>query len=165
MYFDGSVAKIGAGAGVYIISPIRDFKALSYKLNFECTDNMDEYEALLLGLNALKDMGEKRMQVLGDSELVINQVNDSYQTKHPIMRAYRNEVWDRFGNYFIEHKIKVIPIYENTVGDSLVVVVGKFKTPTVVQRKYKVDIVNIPSIPDNSKYWQVFEDDMQIKIF
>ena len=28
-----------------------------------------------------------------------------------------------------------------------------------------MDIVNRPSIPDNSKYWQVFEDDMQIKIF
>ena len=72
MYFDGSVAKIGAGAGVYIISPIRDFKSLSYKLNFECTNNVAEYEALLLGLNSLKDMGEKRVQFMGDSELVIN---------------------------------------------------------------------------------------------
>ena len=56
MYFDGSVAKVGAGDGVYIISPIRDFKALSYKLTFESTKNVVEYEALLLGLNALKDM-------------------------------------------------------------------------------------------------------------
>ena len=40
MYFDRSAAKIGAGAGVYIISPIRDFKALSYKLTFECTNNV-----------------------------------------------------------------------------------------------------------------------------
>ena len=70
-----------------------------------------------------------------------------------------------FGNYFTEHKIKVIPRYENTVDDAFVVAAGKFKTPTVGQRKYKVDIVNIPSIPDNSKYWQVFEDDMHIKIF
>ena len=52
---------------------------------------------------------------MGDSELVINQVNDSYQTKHTRMRAYRNEVWDMFGNYFIEHNIKVIPRDENTV--------------------------------------------------
>ena len=57
MYFDGSVAKVGAGAGVYIISPIHDFKALSYKLLFECTNNVAEYEALLLGLHALKDLG------------------------------------------------------------------------------------------------------------
>ena len=100
MYFDGSVAKIGVGVGVYIISPIRDFKALSYKLNFECTNNVAEYEALSLRLNALKDMGAKRVQVLGDSDLVINQVNDSYHTKHPRMRAYRNEVWDMFGTIF-----------------------------------------------------------------
>ena len=32
MYFDGSMAKVGAG--VYIISPMGDFKALSYKLTF-----------------------------------------------------------------------------------------------------------------------------------
>ena len=54
MYFDGSVAKDSVGAGVYIISPIRYFKALSYKLNFECTNNVVEYESLLLGLHALK---------------------------------------------------------------------------------------------------------------
>ena len=80
MYFDGSVAKFGVGADVYIISPIRDFKALSYKLTFKCTNNVVEYEALSLGLNALKDMGAKRVQVMGDSKLVINQVNDSQET-------------------------------------------------------------------------------------
>ena len=80
MYFDGSAAKVGAGAGVYIIYPIRDFKYLSYKLTFECTNNVAEYESLLLGLHALKDLGAQRIRVLGDSELVINQVNDSYQT-------------------------------------------------------------------------------------
>ena len=34
MYFDGSVAKVGASACVYIIYPIVDFKALSYNLSF-----------------------------------------------------------------------------------------------------------------------------------
>ena len=57
IYFDGSVAMVGAGAGVYVISPIMDFKALSYKLTFECMNNVAEYEALLLGLHALKDLG------------------------------------------------------------------------------------------------------------
>ena len=130
MYFDGSVEKIGAGAGVYIISPIRYFKALSYKLTFECTNNVAKYEALLLGLHALKYLGVQRIRVLGDLELVINQVNDSYQTKHPRMRAYRNEVWDMIGNFFTEHTIKVIPKYKNTVADSLVVTTEKFKTPS-----------------------------------
>ena len=48
---------------------------------------------------------------------------------------------------------------------SLAITAGKFKTPTVGKRKYKVDIVNRPSIPENTKYWQVFENDMQIKTF
>ena len=60
MYFDGSAARISAGASVYIIFPIRDFKALSYKLTFECTNNVAKYEALLLGLHSLKDLGTKK---------------------------------------------------------------------------------------------------------
>ena len=81
------------------------------------------------------------------------------------MRDYRNEVWDMFGNYFTEHSVKVVPRYDNTLGDSLEIAAGKFKIPTIGKRKYKVDIMNRPSILDNTKYWQVFEDDMQIKIF
>ena len=51
MYFDGSISKEGAGAGISIISPNRDFKVYSYKLTFERTKNVAGYEALLLGLN------------------------------------------------------------------------------------------------------------------
>ena len=46
-----------------------------------------------------------------------------------------------------------IPRYENTVADSLAVATGKFKTPSAGQKEYQVDIVNRPSIHDNSKYW------------
>ena len=53
------------------------------------------------------------------------------------MRAYRNEVWDMFGNYFTEHTIKVVPRYENAVANSLVVSAGKFKTPSASQRDIK----------------------------
>ena len=61
MYFDGSMAKVGACVGVCIISPIKDFKSLSYKLTFECPNNVAEYEALLLGLHALKYLGAQRI--------------------------------------------------------------------------------------------------------
>ena len=50
-----------------------------------------------------------------------------------------------------EHKIRVIPKYENITTDYLVIAAGKFKTPTAGQRKYKIDIVNRHSIPNNSK--------------
>ena len=70
-----------------------------------------------------------------------------------------------FRNYFNEHNVQVIPRYEITAADSLATTTGKFETPTAGKRKYKVDIMSRPSIPDNKKYWQVFEDDMQIKRF
>ena len=116
-------------------------------------------------MHALKDLGAKRVQFFGDSELVINQVNEIYQTKHPRMRDYRNEVWYMFGNYVTKHSVQVIPGYENTVEVSLATTARKFETPTAGKRKYKVDIMSRPSITDNTKYWQVFEDDIQIKRF
>jgi ribonuclease HI len=55
---------------------------------------------LILGLNILKDLKEKRIVVHGDFELVIKQVNGSYQTKHPRMREYRNSVLDLLDFFF-----------------------------------------------------------------
>ena len=78
MYFDGLITKQGVGASVCIISPYIDFKVYSFKLTFECTNIVGEYEALLLGLNALKELKENRIDVYGNSGLVINQVNGSY---------------------------------------------------------------------------------------
>jgi ribonuclease HI len=90
MSFDGAVNREGAGAGVWINPPSLDTKLCSYKLAFDCTNNMAEYEALVLGLKALKEMGAKKIVVHGDSELIINQVKGIYQSKHPRLRAYRN---------------------------------------------------------------------------
>ena len=120
---------------------------------------------MLLGLHALKDLGAKRVQIFGDSELVVNQVNDNYQTRHPRMKAYQNEVWDMFKNYFTKHTVQVIPRYKNMVVDSLATAAEKFEAPTARKRKYKVDFVNRPSIPNNTRYWKVFEEDMYINIF
>ena len=78
MYFDGSINKYVVGAVVWIISLDKEFMVYSFKLTFECTNNVDEYEALILGLNALKDLKSNRIDVYGDLELVINQVNGIY---------------------------------------------------------------------------------------
>ena len=80
----------------------------SYKLYFQCTNNIAEYEALLLGLQMLKRLGEKMISMDGDSELVINQVKGLYAEKHPTLRAYRNTVLD-FLRTFEEYDLEVIP--------------------------------------------------------
>ena len=67
MYFDGSISKEGVGASVWIIFLDRDFKVYSFKLTFECKNNVANYGALLLGLNALKELKENRIYIYGDS--------------------------------------------------------------------------------------------------
>jgi ribonuclease HI len=65
MFFDGASSREGAGAGVVFVSPAQETISLSYKLEFEATNNVAEYEALVLGLRAAKDMGIKEISVFG----------------------------------------------------------------------------------------------------
>jgi hypothetical protein len=91
MDFDGAVSKEGAGAGVWLHNHRKRYSENhSYKLNFHCTNNVAEYEALMLGLKLLKKVGAKQIMVRGDSELIIKQIKGEYAAKHPRLRAYRN---------------------------------------------------------------------------
>ena len=57
MFFDGASSKEGVGVGVVFVSRAQETISLSYKLEFETTNNVIEYEALVLGLRTAKDMG------------------------------------------------------------------------------------------------------------
>jgi hypothetical protein len=56
------------------------------------SNNAAEYEALLHGLRMAASMGIKRLEVRGDSNLAISQVNGEFDAKNPKMAAYRNAV-------------------------------------------------------------------------
>jgi len=45
-------------------------------LDFDCTTNIVEYEALILGLKESISMVVKNIHIYGDSQLILNQVND-----------------------------------------------------------------------------------------
>ena len=113
MYYDGSSSKEGAGAGMVIISPSGENVCLMYKLEFQTTNNTTEYEALVLGLRAAKDLGIQQLVVFGDSELVVQQVRNVYQVKQQLLKVYRNEVWDLMDNFFSVFNIAFIPRDQN----------------------------------------------------
>jgi hypothetical protein len=50
MYFDGSLMKTGAGAGLLFISPLRVHMRYIIRLHFPASNNVAEYEALVTGL-------------------------------------------------------------------------------------------------------------------
>jgi hypothetical protein len=71
LYFDGSKSKEGAGAGCVIIDPIGNKTLIACRLEFECTNNTTEYEALLQGLRKTLDMNVQNLTVFGDSEILV----------------------------------------------------------------------------------------------
>ena len=81
MNFDGAHSRAGKGAGVVITSPKGKIFNFAYRLEFEATNNVVEYEALLLGLETAKDMGIKMSSISGDSDLIILQVKNEFACK------------------------------------------------------------------------------------
>jgi ribonuclease HI len=165
MFFDGASYKDGVGAGVVLVSPTRETIALSYKLEFEATNNVAKYQALVLGLRDVKDMGIEELAAFGDVKLIVHQVKNIYQDKHPTLKTYRNEVWDLIDNFFLAFNISFIPREENIVVDSSDVSASHFKIPLPPKLKYDVEVRYRPSVLDNIKHWRMFEDDLEIKIF
>lgn len=53
---------------------------------------MAEYEVLILGLKLVRNLEAKRVSVMGDSELVIKQINVVYMTKDPRLSFYRGTI-------------------------------------------------------------------------
>ena len=78
MYFDGASAQNSAGAGIVLISPANENIQLSYKLDFKTTNNVAEFEALLLGVKVAKEMGIMCVKIFGDADLIIQQVNNTF---------------------------------------------------------------------------------------
>jgi ribonuclease HI len=67
MYFDGSLMKIGAGAGLLFISPLEVHKRYVIRLHFAASNNVTEYEALVVGLRIIVELGVRHLDVRGDS--------------------------------------------------------------------------------------------------
>jgi ribonuclease HI len=88
MYFDGSLNLESAGAGVLLISPTGEQLKYVLQIFWNVSNNEAEYEALLHGLRLAVSLGIKRLLVYGDSAVVINQVNKSWNRNKENMDAY-----------------------------------------------------------------------------
>jgi ribonuclease HI len=140
MDFNGAVSKEGAGAGVWLHNQkSRYLENHSYKPNFQCTNNIAEYEALMLGLKLLKKVGAKQIMVRGDSELIIKQIKGEYATKHPRLRAHRNVVLDAL-KCFTKVDLQVMPRGHNILADGLATSTDACKIPFHSTRPYTVEV-------------------------
>lgn len=163
--FDGSVNKLGVGAGVWIYKTQNDHaEGHAYRLNFRCTNNMAEYEALLLGLKLVKTLGATKVSILGDSDLIIQQMKGNFVTNDNRLRAYRGAAIEVL-NTFSESQLTKILRKHNLHAHSLETFASTCKLPFEPNHNFTDEIKHRPAVPDNIKNWQVFENDTQINNF
>jgi ribonuclease HI len=81
MFCDGSWGTFGAGAAVILISPSKIRTCYATRLEFKCTNNIAEYEALLLGLRKLKVMGIRRAILKSDSQVITGHIHISRKAR------------------------------------------------------------------------------------
>jgi hypothetical protein len=75
--YDGSWGTFGAGAAAVLVAPSKVKTCFAVKLDFSCTNNIAEYEALLLGLRKLRAMGIRRAILKTDSQVIAGHVDKS----------------------------------------------------------------------------------------
>lgn len=118
MYFDGAARRSGAGAGIVLISPEKHMLPYSFALSELCSNNVAEYQALIIGLQIALEIGVSFIEVYGDSKLIINQLSLQYDVKHEDLKpyfAYARQLMEKFDNVMLEH----VPRVENKRADAL----------------------------------------------
>jgi ribonuclease HI len=67
LFFYGSKSLEGAGVGCILKDPKGKKSLIVYRLEFQCTNNIVEYEALLQRLKKEIDLKAEKIKVFGDS--------------------------------------------------------------------------------------------------
>jgi ribonuclease HI len=128
-YFDGSLMKTGAGAGLLFISPLGKHVRYVLQLHFPASNNVVEYEALVNGLHIAVELGVRRLDARGDSQLVIDQVMKNSHCRDRKMEAYCDEVRrleDKFYGLELNH---IARRYNDTADELAKIASGRMTVP------------------------------------
>jgi ribonuclease HI/transposase InsO family protein len=151
MYFYRSLMKTGAGASLLFISPLGKHLRYVTRLHFLASNNVAEYEALVNGLCITVELGVRRLNARGDSQLVIDQVMKNSHCYDRKMEAYCDEV-RRLEDKFYGLELNHVARRFNETADKLAkIALGQTPVPPDVfsrdihQPSVKID--DTPEIP------------------
>ncbi|CAL2257734.1 unnamed protein product [Prunus armeniaca] len=146
LYFDGSRTSNMGGAGVIIETPKGFRTRYFFQLDFDCTNNQAEYEALIIGLEILKELGVKSVAVMGDSRLVLKQLSGDYKVTSQALLGYHalaNQLMEDFDDVRLAH----LPREHNTQANAMAqLAFGVEISEGLSEKLFKVEKRSLPSI-------------------
>ena len=118
MYFNGASRTIPreglvAGVEIVLILPRNHVILRAFSLTEPCTNNVAEYNALLIGLQLAHRLGIRKLQAYGNSELVVNQLRGEYEVRSDDLIPYFDfalQMAEQFEGLYIGH----VPRQDNT---------------------------------------------------
>jgi ribonuclease HI len=98
LQFDGGSRGNPGPAGIGVVLRAADGTPVVTLGRFigRATNNVAEYKALITALEKARELGAKRVKVLGDSELIVKQMRGEYRVKNPDLRVLYEEAHDLF---------------------------------------------------------------------
>jgi ribonuclease HI len=118
IYTDGAWGHLGVGASAIIHAPLGLRTKYVARLELQATNNVAEYEGLILGLNKAKALGQKNFIIKTNSKVIAGQVEKQYTAREPELRKYL-EVVRALERRFQGFTLKHIPRVENIDVDEL----------------------------------------------
>ena len=106
------------GAGAVLVGDSGQVVSTAKRFLGHCTNNVAEYQALLLGLEEALGRGATAISIYLDSELLVRQIQGIYRVKNPTLKPLMADILallDRFDTWQVAH----VPRSENSIADQL----------------------------------------------
>ncbi|XP_075499316.1 uncharacterized protein LOC142537709 [Primulina tabacum] len=156
VYLDDFSSNDGSGVGVVLISQAGEEAKLAVRLDFRASNNEAEYEAVLAGLRAARNVGASRVLIFSDSQLVAQQMKGVYDVKDENLIEYAQEV-DRVREKFTEITFEQIHRKENEKADTIAKMagtMGSLKTRDVVFQVELTPHTSSPATEQEKEVWR-----------
>jgi len=133
----GPRGNIIARVGVVLVSPQNYIIPRAFSLTESCSNNVAEYNALLIGMQIADENGIKNLKAYKNSKLIVNQVRGEYEVRHEDLVPYHNAtiyMAEKFRNFYIDHE----PRQQNALADALASLVASLALPAGATEKVLV---------------------------
>ncbi|XP_027337215.1 uncharacterized protein LOC113850890 [Abrus precatorius] len=125
MIFDSASNALGHRIGAILISSEKQYILIKARSSFDCTNNIAEYEACAIRIQAAIESKIKILEVCGDSALVIHELKGEWETRDAKLIPYQAYIRELV-EYFDEITFHYIPREENQLGDALATLSSMF---------------------------------------